>query len=146
MRLLENYRVGDRVNSSRGPGEDPKRPMRCAHEATEQEKRYAVDEHGYLVFPATVVEVQEARLKLRYDTDGDEVSEGWEEMRHVTPRVCMPWHPKFLRGDFSILLRRNVGRGVVMEGLEVRWWLVSALLKEGSDEVSQVVSRGQASL
>ena len=81
MRLLENYRVGDRLNSSRGPGEDPKRPMRCAHEATEEEKRYAVDEHGYVVFRATVVEVRETKSFLRCYGAGDEELTGWEEMQ-----------------------------------------------------------------
>ena len=62
--------------------------------------------------------------------DGDEQGqESYEYERDVTPRICMPWHPRYLKGDFSIMLRRNVGRGAVLERLEVRWWLVSAILK-----------------
>ena len=129
LRLLEGYKVGDRVNSLRGPGENKDRPMKKSSNATPDElQRCARDEDGYLVFPATVVQVGEADLLLQYDGTG-EVQQGWEETRHVTPRICMPSHPRFLKGEFSIMLRRNVGRGVVLEGLEVRWWLVSALLR-----------------
>ena len=75
-----------------------------------------------------MLEVEGATVKLLYD-DECEGQQGLENMHHVTPRICMPWHPKYLKGEFSIMLRRNVGRGVVLEGLEVRWWLVSALLR-----------------
>ena len=67
-------------------------------------------------------------LTLKYDGD-EQGRESYEYERDVTPRICMPWHPRYLKGDFSIMLRRNVGRGAVLEGLEVRWWLVSAILK-----------------
>ena len=120
--------MGDRVNSSRGPGEDRAHPMKRGRQATEEEKMFAVDDEGYLVFPATVRKVEGAELYLEYDGKSEGLF-GWESMDHVRPRVCMPWHPKFLKGDFSIMLRRNVGQGVVMEGPEVRWWVVSALLK-----------------
>ena len=63
---------------------------------------------NYLVFPATVLEVEGATVKLLYDDDG-EGQEGWENMHHVTPRICMPWHPKYLKGEFSIMLRRQNG-------------------------------------
>ena len=36
----------------------------------------------------------------------------------------MPWHPKKLQKNLAILMRRNVGYGQVLEGLEVRWGLV----------------------
>ena len=40
----------------------------------------------------------------------------------------MPWHPKFLKGVYALMLRRNIGRGRVLEGLELRWGLVSNIL------------------
>ena len=54
--LLGNYRVDDRVDSIRGPGDDLHRRVRRATGAPE-EARFAADEHGTLVFPATVREV-----------------------------------------------------------------------------------------
>ena len=38
----------------------------------------------------------------------------------------MPWHPKDV--PLILKLRRNLGRGVVLEGLHVRWWYVARLL------------------
>ena len=40
----------------------------------------------------------------------------------------MPWHPKFLKGVYALMLRRNLGKGRVLEGLELRWGLVSNIL------------------
>ena len=40
----------------------------------------------------------------------------------------MPWHPKFLKDQLVIILRRNLGHGRVLAGLEVRWRLVSNIL------------------
>ena len=39
----------------------------------------------------------------------------------------MPWHPKDV--PLVLNLRRNLGRGVVLEGLQVRWHYVSRLLR-----------------
>ena len=40
----------------------------------------------------------------------------------------MPWHPKFLKGVYSLMLRRNLGRGRVLGGLELPWGLVPDIL------------------
>ena len=49
--LLCRYERGDRVNSTRGPGDDPARyHVHSAGATPEQLKRHAVDENGYLVF------------------------------------------------------------------------------------------------
>ena len=54
LRLLEGYRVGDRVNSTRGPGENRDRERKHVSTATKEEKQQrATDEAGYLIFPAT---------------------------------------------------------------------------------------------
>ena len=53
----------------------------------------------------------------------DMVGEEWAD--YVTPRVTMPWHPRFLKGQTKILLRRNLRGGKKFEGIEVRWRLVS---------------------
>ena len=128
MCALRQYRVADRVNSNRGPGEDVDRPVRRAVDATADEReRWGVDGSGLLVFPARVVEVlPDGRLVLVYD---GEDGRGLELPENVTPRVQMPWHPRYLKGCLVIMLRRSLGRGVVLEGLEVRWPLVCRLLQ-----------------
>jgi len=40
----------------------------------------------------------------------------------------MLWHPKFLKGVCTTMLRRDLGRGRALEGLELRWGLVSNIL------------------
>ena len=120
LQLMKNYRVGDRVNSSRGFGVDarnPDREVRRATSATEQERdKYAVDFGGALIFPAQVLEVYPSGLLVvEYDGGG----QGHEWQQNVTPRVVMPWHPKEV--PLHLMLRRNVGRGKKpVEGLEVR--------------------------
>ena len=47
--VLCQYRVDDRVNSSRGPGADVERPPRQPASPEERE-RFAFDEAGFLVF------------------------------------------------------------------------------------------------
>ena len=119
--LLQDYRVGSRVNSSRGPGDDPDRRMRRGDTATPEERElFAVDDEGFLVFPATVQEVRGTELVLEYeDGAGNPIGKGVEQKQQVEPRVRMPWEPRFLKGQFAIMLRRNVGRhGDVLEGLE----------------------------
>ena len=78
------------------------------------------------MFPATIRDVtSDGRLLLTFDHN---MGEGEVEITQVVPRITMPWHPKFLRGQYTILLRRNLGRGRVLEGLELRWGLVSNIL------------------
>ena len=50
-------------------------------------------------------------------------------MQHLQTRVRMPWNPKFLNGQLTIFLRRNLGHGKVLEGLEVSWGKVAAILQ-----------------
>ncbi len=136
MGALRQYRPPDRVNSVRGPprpGEDPStRPPRRAREATEDERRrFFTDAAGQLVFPATVLEVlKDGRLVLQYTgPDDDVLGQGVELPDWVTPRVQMPWHPSCLKEALVIMMRRNVGHGRVLEGLEVRWDLVVRVLQ-----------------
>ena len=121
---LGNFQAGDRVDSIRGPGADLERPVRLARGAPE-DARFATDGDGHLVFPATVREVLDRNLVLDYDGGG----EGLERREWVTARMTMPWHPKMLKNQLVIMLRRNLGRGRVLEGLEVRWTLVSNILR-----------------
>ena len=126
--LLDHFRVGDWVNSVRGPGENPNRPERLACDESSKEvlEQHAVDEEGRLVYPAEVVEVRgDGVLKLEYRHGGI----GFERVEDVEARLQMPWNPKLLRNKLMIMLRRNVGRGAVIEGLQVRWWLVAQILQ-----------------
>ena len=123
--LLQRYQKDDRVNSVRGPGDQRDRPVRYAYAHPADRERFATDEDGCLVYPATVREVlPDGLLVLDYDCGGD----GVEEAQHVWPRVRLPHQPKFLKGQLAIMLRRNLGHGRVLEGLEVRWSLVSNIL------------------
>ena len=126
--LLCRYDPGDWVNTRRGPGMALGTPGKHAFSATEQGIRLlAQDEQGYLVYSATVESVDLAgKLRLKYDHD---LGEGEVEISHVQPRVRMPWHPKFLKGVCTLMLRRNLGRGRVLEGLELRWGLVPDILQ-----------------
>ena len=137
MGALSSFCVGDRVNSSRGPGVDVERPVVWAASATAAQRRgWGEDLQGRVVFPATVEEVYlDGRVRLRYDappeSDGAAAvasEEGVELQEHLAPRVQMPWHPKYLKENLVICLRRNVGHGKVLEGLEVRWAYVCRLI------------------
>jgi len=124
--MMKQYRPGDRVNSSLGPGRDIEREARKAVTAAPDEReRFAVDACGFLIFPATVREVlPDGTLVLDYDHGG----EGLELHTSVRPRQVMPWHPKDV--PLHLMLRRNVGRGRdPLEGLQVRWGYVSRLLQ-----------------
>ena len=118
--LMKNYRVGDRVNSVRGLGQDPSNPDRevkkAVHATDEERSRFAVDWAGDLIIPGKVLRVHPGGLlEVQYDHGG----EGVERIENVTPRVTMPWQPAQV--PLRIMLRRNVGRGKdVLEGLEVR--------------------------
>ena len=129
MDLMKNYRVNDRVNSVRGPGDDPSNPNRQVRKAVsasaEDRERYAVDALGALVIPGKVLEVRpDGLLLVKYDHGG----EGLERPENVTPRLTMPWHPRDV--PLHLMLRRNLGRGKdALEGLSVRWWYVANLLQ-----------------
>ena len=104
MGVLRQYREGERVNSNRGPGGEVDRPVRYASKASlEESERFAVDEEGCLVFPATVKRIlADGRLVLKYDFF-DEEGEGVEFPENVRPRVQMPWHPHCLKGSLVVL-------------------------------------------
>ena len=93
------------------------------------------DGAGQLLFPASVERVEsDGSLLLQYfraESDGSQVflERGRELPEWVSPRVQMPWHPTHLRDILKIFLRRNVGHGKVIEGLEVRWGLVVRVLQ-----------------
>jgi hypothetical protein len=130
--LLNQYRPMDRVNSVRGPGRgvqkgDVSREPKLAREASlEDKQRYGEDERGYLVYPAEVLEVlPDGKLHLKYDFG---LGEDVEMPEQVWPRIHMPWHPRFLKGQTKILLQRNIGRGRKLEGLEVRWGYLTRIL------------------
>ena len=127
--LMKNYRVGDRVNSVRGPGQDPRNPDRevkkAVHATDDERGRFAVDCAGDLIIPGRVSQrLPDGLLVVQYDSGG----EGLERVENVMPRVTMPWQPAQV--PLHIMLRRNVGRGKdVLEGLEVRWSYVANLLQ-----------------
>ena len=123
---MKQYRVQDRVSSVRGPGRDLTREVKmavaCASEVERQ--RHRVDASGALIYPATVREVlPDGTLVLDYDHGGV----GVELPEHVRPRVVMPWHPRDV--PLHLMLRRNLGHGRVLEGLQVRWHYVARLLQ-----------------
>ena len=95
----------------------------------------SVDAAGQLLFPASVERVEsDGNLLLQYfkvESDGTQVhlETGRELPDWVSPRVQMPWHPTHLQDILKIFLRRNVGHGRVIEGLEVRWGLVVRVLQ-----------------
>ena len=126
--VLKQYRVGDRVNSFRGPGADVGRSAQLASESSDQVlQAHAVDNLGHVVFGATVSHVfADGTLRLQYD---DYSEFGDEAADSVRPRIQMPWHPRFLKDSLIVLLRRNIGHGRVLEGLEVRWSYVVRLMQ-----------------
>ena len=82
-----------------------------------------------MVFPATVLRVRaNGDLEVKYTDGAEELGRGVEKPENVTARVQMPWHPKQLQENLVILMRRNVGYGQVLEGLEVRWGLVVKIM------------------
>ena len=90
--LLRGFRVGNRVDSRRGPGVDVDRaPVRAVDASAEARQQYTTDKDGYLVFPATVTRVEGVeRVFLKYDHAGDE--EFSERVEWLLPRLRMPWH------------------------------------------------------
>ena len=124
--LFKGFRVGDRVNSVRGPGREVSRAPRRAVDAPQAERdRFAEDSGGALIYPAKVQDIMaDGTLVLEYDHGG----EGLELPEHVRPRVVMPWHPR--RVPLHLMLRRNLGGGKdPLKGLQVRWWYVARLLQ-----------------
>ena len=124
--MLREFRVHDRVNSTRGPGAEVDRP-RVVPTPVDPYADYARDGSGFVVFPGTVVErLGNGQLRVRYDCG----AEGVELEEHLVARVRMPWSPKDLKGQLVIMLRRSLGRGRgYLEGLEVRWGLVARILR-----------------
>jgi len=124
--LFKGFRVGDRVNSVRGPGREVSRaPCRAVDAPQAERDRFAEDSGGALIYPAKVQDIMaDGTLVLEYDHGG----EGPELPEHVRPRVVMPWHPR--RVPLHLMLRRNLGGGKdPLEGLQVRWWYVARLLQ-----------------
>ena len=125
---MQQYRVGDRVNSVHGPGDVLLWDVVLAADCSEEMlRKHVVNDLGQVVFAATVVDVfVDGALCLHYD---DYAERGVEPAGAVRPRIQMPWHPRFLKDSFILLLRRNMGHGRVLEGLEVRWAYVSRLMQ-----------------
>ena len=127
---LRQYRVGERVNSSRGPlleGEDVERPPKLEKDATADQQQHKVQGRMHLVFAADIIEIaNDGRLRLQYDCDS---STAWESPEWVEPRVQMPWHPELLRENLVLMFRRNLGHGRVIDGLEVRWEKVVRVMR-----------------
>ena len=123
--LGRGYLPNERVNSNRGPGHNEDRKSVKAWEVEPSKKdQNGVTPSGLLVFLATIKEIRrDERLLLEYDCGGV----GVELPESVTPRAQMPWHPKDV--PMILNLRRNLGRGVTLEGLQVRWSYVSRLFR-----------------
>ena len=89
LQLMKNFRVGDRVNSLRGVGADPRNPDREVRRATsataEEREKYGEDSGGALVFPAQVLEVRPNGLVV-VEYDGGGVGHEWPNAR--TARLC----------------------------------------------------------
>jgi len=120
------YKVDDRVNCWLRPGDDLKRARVTRGTATQRELAlFAVDPDQYVVFSATVKDVLDnGTYVLEYDHGG----EGVASVSDLQPRVRMPWHPKFMQGQFRLMLRR-VQYGRVIEGCEIRWDYVCKVLE-----------------
>ena len=119
------YRVNDRVNSTRGLGEDFERwPLKaCELSAANMNEKLARTRAGEFVYAAEVSEVKEdGRLLLKYDIGG----QGLELSAWVWACAQAPWHPK----DVSLVLNLwgHLARGALLDGLSVRWSYVSRLL------------------
>jgi len=127
--MLREFKICDRVNSVRGPGEDLERQPKRAQDASDEERcQFSVDSNGCLVYPATVRAVDGPhKVSLEYDC----CKGVWypEYVENVTSRVQMPWHPRKLHGKLVIMLTRNVPHGDPIEGLEVRWGVVCNILR-----------------
>ena len=110
------YLPNERVNSNRGLGHNEDRKSVKAWEVEPSKKdQNGVTPSGVLVFPATIKQIRrDQRLLLEYDCGGV----GVELPESVTPRAQMIFN-----------LRRNLGRGVILEGLQVRWSYVSRLFR-----------------
>ena len=108
--LLCGFKAGDKVNSTKGPGRERDRPHVYAYAATEKDCRdFATDGAGRLVFSGTVREVlKDGALVVDYDCGGD----GLEEIQDLRPRIRMPWHPRFLAGQWceAPLLLVEIGK------------------------------------
>ena len=119
---MKQFRVSDRVNSTRGPGEDsgnPDRPVKLWADAShDHQERFGKDAKGCMVFAATVKSIRaNGDLVVDYYDGTVLIGSGVERQENVTARVQMPWQQKVVQEHLVILLRRNVGYGKVLEGL-----------------------------
>jgi hypothetical protein len=130
--LLATFRVGDRVNTMVPPGasQDAFTDWKSL-DSTEKAAR-AQDDDGHVIYPATIMETDPVggQLKLNYDGVSGDREPGcwWVPSQKVESRISMPWHPSKLSRVLTVMLRRNVGKGVVLEGMQVRWDLVRRLV------------------
>ena len=87
--FLREYRVGDRVNSVRGPGNDlRRRAVRAENASNDVLGANGRNAAGEVVFAAEVQEVlPDSNYVLRYDYGG---LSGIEAKEHLQPRVRMP--------------------------------------------------------
>ena len=84
------------------------------HDTDEDRQRFGVDGCEFLIYPDTVRELRpNGHLEFEYDVGG----KGLELPENVRPRQVMPWHPKDV--PLHMMLRRNIGHGRVLEGLQV---------------------------
>ncbi len=130
--VMDGYRVGDRVNTVVPPGAASEEIQSWVELPSELKGRFAHDDLGRAIFAGTVIESisSTGEVKLRYDVIPSEASpqEGFVPIRKVESRISMPWHPSKLHSVLCVMLRRNVGRGTMIEGLQVRWDLVKRIL------------------
>lgn len=130
--LLASFRVGDRVNTIVPPGEEHDAFTDWKSLEPVEKASRAHDDEGHVIYPATIIEVDPAggKLQLSYDgvSGGKEPGCWWVPYQKVESRISMPWHPSKLSRVLTVMLRRNVGKGVVLEGMQVRWDLVRRLL------------------
>ena len=119
MGLMRGFRVGDRVDSVRGPGDDPARPVKFAKDASVADLETYGVRNGCLVFPGTVVDIKvDGSYVVEYDCGGS----GVELVENLNARMRMPWHPRELEGVLTITLRRNIAHGrALLEVIRLRW-------------------------
>ena len=134
MGAMKQFRVDDRINSTRGPADDalnPDRPVKLWSDASPQDQeRFSKDELGRMIFAGTVRKIfANGDMRVDYDDGTVQIGSGVERQENVSARVQMPWQPMQVQEHLVILMRRNVGYGQVLEGLEVRWALVAKIIR-----------------
>ena len=125
---LRQFRANSRVNTKRGPGQDVSRPI-LFPDASGDGAAVPICLRPHRKFYGTVREVRPGGVLV---VDLDESCGGGTALElpeNVTPRVQMPGQPAALREGLVVLMRRNLGHGRVVEGLEIRWGLVAQMLR-----------------